>query len=228
MNKVSERRVCRVLGQNRGTRASPSTEDRRRLRTLGSDAEARRRVPEARERANASCTDWPGGVRWLEGELQAGAQDLEGGAHAGASQAAETPEISGRECQRLLKAQGDASQPRLELSPLTERTEDGRQLRILVVIDEFTRECLAIEVARSFTARDVIMTRQYLFAVCGAPEHLRSDDGPELVAKEIQEWLGRACVRTRYIQKASPWENGYVESFSCLAPLRAARGRNCS
>jgi transposase InsO family protein len=83
-----------------------------------------------------------------------------------------------------------------------------------VVIDEFTRECLAIEVARSFTARDVIMTLQYLFAVRGAPEHLRSDNGPEFVAKEIQEWLARACVRTLYIQKASPWENGYVESFN--------------
>jgi putative transposase len=81
-------------------------------------------------------------------------------------------------------------------------------------IDEFTRECLAIEVARSFTARDVIMTLQYVFAVRGAPEHLRSDNGPEFVAKEIQEWLARACVRTLYIQKASPWENGYVESFN--------------
>ena len=70
---------------------------------------------------------------------------------------------------------------------LTERTEDGRQQRILVVIDEFTRECLAIEVARSFTARGVIMTLQYLFAMRGAPEHLRSDNGPEFVAKEIQE-----------------------------------------
>ncbi len=97
---------------------------------------------------------------------------------------------------------------------LTERTEDGRQLRILVVIDEFTRECLAIEVARSFTAREVIMTLQYLFAVRGAPEHLRSDNGPEFVAKEIQEWLARACVRTLSILKASPWENGYVESFN--------------
>jgi transposase InsO family protein len=97
---------------------------------------------------------------------------------------------------------------------LTERTEDGRQLRILVVIDEFTRECLAIEVARSFTARNVIMTLQYLFAVRGAPEHLRSDNGPEFVAEEIEAWLARACIRTLYIQKASPWENGYVESFN--------------
>ncbi|MBM4013072.1 MAG: transposase family protein [Planctomycetes bacterium] len=73
---------------------------------------------------------------------------------------------------------------------------------------------MAIEVARSFTARDAIMTLQYLFAVRGAPEHLRSDNGPEVVAKEIQEWLARACVRTLSIQKASPWENGYVESFN--------------
>ena len=94
------------------------------------------------------------------------------------------------------------------------RTANGRAFRMLTVIDEFTRECLAIEVARSFTARDVIMTLQYLFAVRGAPEHLRSDNGPEFVAKEIQEWLARACVRTLYIQKASPWENGYVESFN--------------
>lgn len=97
---------------------------------------------------------------------------------------------------------------------LNERTEDGRQLRLLVVIDEFTRECLAIEVARSFTARDVILTLQYLFAVRGAPEHVRSDNGPEFVSKEVQQWLSRAAVRTLYIQKASPWENGYVESFN--------------
>ncbi len=97
---------------------------------------------------------------------------------------------------------------------LAERTEDGRQLKLLVVIDEFTRECLAIEVGRSFTARDVILTLQYLFAVRGAPEHVRSDNGPEFVAREVQQWLNRAAVGTLYIQKASPWENGYVESFN--------------
>jgi len=97
---------------------------------------------------------------------------------------------------------------------VTERTEDGRQLKLLVVIDEFTRECLAIEPGRSFTSRDVILTLQYLFAVRGAPEHIRSDNGPEFVAKQIQKWLGKASVRTLCIQKASPWENGYVESFN--------------
>ena len=97
---------------------------------------------------------------------------------------------------------------------VTERTEDGRQLKLLVVLDEYTRECLAIEPARSYTARDVILMLQYLFAVRGAPEHIRSDNGPEFVARKIQRWLKLASVDTLYIQKASPWENGYVESFN--------------
>ena len=97
---------------------------------------------------------------------------------------------------------------------VTERTEDGRQLKLLVVLDEYTRECLAIEPARSYTAREVILTLQYLFSVRGAPEHLRSDNGPEFVAKKVQRWLKLASVNTLYIQKASPWENGYVESFN--------------
>ena len=106
---------------------------------------------------------------------------------------------------------------------LTERTEDGRRLKILAVLDEFTRECLAVEVARSFTSRDVMLTLQYLFAVRGAPQHLRSDNGPEFVAEDVQRWLKRAAVRTLYIKKGSPWENGYAESFhsrfrnECLA-----------
>ena len=79
---------------------------------------------------------------------------------------------------------------------------DGRQLKLLVVIDEFTRECLAAEVSRTFTARDVMLTLQYLFAVRGAPENVRSDNGPEFIAKELQRWLDRAAVNTLYIQKA--------------------------
>src|SRR5206468_5896731 len=96
---------------------------------------------------------------------------------------------------------------------LTDRAEDGRQLKLLVVIDEFTRECLAAEVDRTFTARDVMLTLQYLFAVRSAPEHIRSDNGPEVIGKELQRWLERASVRTLYIQNAGPWENGYGERF---------------
>lgn len=97
---------------------------------------------------------------------------------------------------------------------ITDRTEDGRQLKMLVVVDEFTRENLAIEVARSFTARQVIDVLQYVFAVRGAPEFIRSDNGPEFVAREVTRWLGRASVKTLFIAKGSPWENGYVESFN--------------
>lgn len=97
---------------------------------------------------------------------------------------------------------------------VTDFTERGRRLRMLVVIDEFTRESLAIEVARSFTAQRVLDVLGYLFAVRGAPEHIRSDNGPEFVARSVRRWLGRAGVKTLYVAKSSPWENGYVESFN--------------
>ena len=97
---------------------------------------------------------------------------------------------------------------------VADRIEDGRKIRLLVVIDEFTRECLAIEVARSFTARQVVEVLRYLFAVRGAPKHIRSDNGPEFVAKELNKWLKQANVQTLFIAPGSPWENGYVESFN--------------
>ena len=80
------------------------------------------------------------------------------------------------------------------------------------MIDETTRECLAIEVARLFTALDVTGVLQYLFAVRGTPQHIRSDNGPKFVAKTVRRWLQRVDVRTPLIAKGSPWENRYVES----------------
>ena len=94
------------------------------------------------------------------------------------------------------------------------RTEEGRPLRLLVVIDEYTHECLALEVARSFTSQDVLGVLQYLFAVRGRPAHIRSDNGPEFVAQSVHRWLSQAEVGPLFIAKGSPWENGYVESFN--------------
>lgn len=82
---------------------------------------------------------------------------------------------------------------------LVDRPEDSRQLKLLAVIDEYTRECPAIEVARCFTADDVVGALQYLFAVRGRPSYLRSDNGPEFVAQAIRSWLGRASVQTLFI-----------------------------
>ena len=103
--------------------------------------------------------------------------------------------------------------PRSRAAFVAERIEDGRQLRLLAVIDEYTRECLAIEVGRSFTARDVIGVLQYLFAVRGTPDHLQSGNGPEFAVHSVRRWLNQAGVGTLFIAKGSPWENGYVESF---------------
>ena len=93
-------------------------------------------------------------------------------------------------------------------------TRDGGRLRLLVVIDEFTRECLAIHVARHTTNQDVLYLLSGLFLEHGVPGHIRSDNGPEFTAKAIRKWLSDLGVRTLFIEPGSPWENGYVESFN--------------
>ena len=90
----------------------------------------------------------------------------------------------------------------------------GRAFRLLTVIDEYTRECLAIQVARQIRSDDVVQLLADLFVLRGPPEHLRSDNGPEFCAQALREWLGRIGVKTLYIQPGSPWENGYNESFN--------------
>jgi transposase InsO family protein len=95
-----------------------------------------------------------------------------------------------------------------------ERTADGRALRILALMDEFTRECLAIKVARQLKAQDVLDLLSDLFLFRGVPAHLRSDNGPEFTSKAVREWLHKIGVKTLFIEPGSPWENGYIESFN--------------
>src|SRR3954462_14364933 len=85
---------------------------------------------------------------------------------------------------------------------------------MLNVIDEYTRECLAIDVARRLTSDDVLERLSDLFVRRGVPEHIRSDNGPEFTARAVQDWLGRVGVTTLFIEPGSPWENGYIESFN--------------
>jgi transposase InsO family protein len=94
------------------------------------------------------------------------------------------------------------------------RTRDGRAFRILNIIDEHTRECLAIDVARKLTSDDVLERLSDLFVRRDAPEHIRSDNGPEFTAKAVRGWLDRVGVKTHFIEPDSPWENGYIESFN--------------
>jgi len=94
------------------------------------------------------------------------------------------------------------------------RTADGRPLRILTILDEYTRECLSIVVQRQIRSHDVISVLTDLFLRRGIPEYIRSDNGPEFTAKAVRDWLNRLEVKTLFIELGSPWENGYIESFN--------------
>ncbi len=95
-----------------------------------------------------------------------------------------------------------------------DRTHNGRPLKMLTVVDEYSRQSLAIEVSRKLTSKDVIRVLARLMLEHGVPKHIRSDNGPEFVAKAVREWLQRLDVGTLFIEPGSPWENGYIESFN--------------
>ncbi len=95
---------------------------------------------------------------------------------------------------------------------MADRTHDGRAFRMLCIIDEFTRESLAIRVSRKLKAPDVIEALADLFILRGVPEHIRSDNGPEFVAQALRDWIAAVGAKTAYIEPGSPWENGYCES----------------
>ena len=94
------------------------------------------------------------------------------------------------------------------------RTHNGRKFRMLNIIDEFTRECLAIRIDRKLNSTDVIDALSDLFILRGVPGHVRSDNGPEFIAKAVREWIAAVGAKTAFIEPGSPWENGYCESFN--------------
>jgi putative transposase len=123
---------------------------------------------------------------------------------------------------RRLGTSENGSQQRVATRPnevwsydfVSDQTSDGRRLRLLCVVDEFTRECLALAVRRSFRGKDVIAVLAGLMALRGAPAHLRSDHGPEFVAQAVQAWLKAKAIGALYLAPGSPWENASVESFN--------------
>ena len=96
---------------------------------------------------------------------------------------------------------------------IEDRTENGGKLRMLTVLDEFTRENHAIRVERSITSQQVIDTLEWLFMLHGAPKHIRSDNGSEFIAKALRRWLEKRGTQTLYIEPGCPWQNPYIESF---------------
>jgi len=208
--RVSERRACRVLQQPRNTqryRPGRRADEERLLAEMRRIARERPRFGSPRTHRELVADGWRVNHKrverlWREAHMQVPRKQ---------HRRRRLPGGSENSC---VRRRAERMNHVWSYDFLTDRTEDGRQLKLLAVIDEYTRECLAIEVDRSFTAQDVIGILQYLFAVRGAPELLRSDNGPEFVAQSVRRWLGQAGVGTLFIAKGSPWENGYVESFN--------------
>lgn len=209
MFQVSERRVCRALGQPRSTQRyvgrKPNDEESLTLRLVELGSQYGRY-----------------GYRRITALLQT-----------------EGWRVNHKRVERLWRQEGlkvPAKQPKrgrlwlndgscLRLKPefpghvwsydfMLERTHDGRAFRILNVIDEYTRECLAVRIARHLDHEDVQQCLTELFCTRGVPVHLRSDNGPEFVARLLREWLAKLQVKPLFIEPGSPWENGYIESFN--------------
>ncbi|MCJ2072206.1 IS3 family transposase [Methylobacterium sp. J-030] len=207
--KVSERRACRALGQHRSTQ---------RKLPRGKDDEAAL-VADLIELAR---TYGRYGYRKVAALLRAAGW-----------------QVNDKRVERLWRQEGlkvPARQPKrgrlwdgdgscLRLRPehrnhvwsydfVEARTHDGRKFRMLNVLDEFSRECLAIRVDRKLKAADVIDVLSDLFSLRGVPAHIRSDNGPEFIAKSVQAWIAGVGAKAAYVTPGSPWENGYVESFN--------------
>ena len=207
---ASERRACRVLGQPRTAQ--------RRARKVASDEGALRgdivRLGESIRPLRLPTRHGHAPHRGLGGELQAGGADLGAGGAEGPGAAAEARSAVAQ--RRIVHpAEAAVSGPRLVVR--LRGLEDARRacvVKLLTVLDEHTRECLAIVVARKIRSHDVLEVLADRFVRHGPPEYLRSDNGPEFTAKLVRRWLGRVGVETLFIEPGSPWENGYNESFN--------------
>ena len=206
---VSERMACRVLGQHRSTqRKIPTTPDDEAALTTDIVALAIQYGRYGYRRINAMLRQvgWTVNLKRVERIWR----------REGLKVPAKQPKRS-----RLWLNDGSCIRLRPEhpnhvwsYDFVEARTHDGRKVRMLNIIDEFTRECLAIRVARKLKGADVIDVLSDLFIVRGVPGHIRSDNGPEFVAQAVRSWITGVGAKTAYIAPGSPWENGFIESFN--------------
>lgn len=210
-DKISERRACKVLGQPRGTQRY----SKRRAADEAKLLEEMRRIARKRPRfGSPRIHDALGKRGWSVNHKRIERLWREEGMQVPKKQHKKRRSPCGGSANSCVRKRALRPNHVWSYDFVEDRTENNRKLRMLVVIDEFTRESLAIEVAWSFTATQVVEVLGYLFAVRGVPENIRSDNGPEFVARVVTRWLYRAGVKTLFIAKGSPWENGYVESFN--------------
>jgi putative transposase len=206
---VSERRACRALGQHRSTqRKAPRGRDDEEQLTADLIELARQYGRYGYRKISALLRD----AGWLVNDKRV--------ERIWRREGLKVPQRQPKRG-RLWLADGSCIRLRPEYRNhvwsydfVEDRTHDGRKVRLLNVIDEFTHECLAIRVDRQLKAIDVIDVLADLFILRGVPTHIRSDNGPEFVAKAVQTWITAVGAKTAYIERGSPWENGFVESFN--------------
>ncbi len=207
--RVSERRACRVLGQARTTQRhlpKPSLDEERLVRQMIELATLYGRYGYRRITGLLRWDGWRVNHKRIERLWRR-----------------EGLKVPKKQPKRGRLWLGDGSCIRLRSDHrnhvwaydfVADRTRDGRPLKMLTIVDEYTRECLAIEVERHMKSIDVLQVLSDLFVERGTPEHIRSDNGPEFTAGLIRKWLNKVEVDTLFIEPGSPWENGYVESFN--------------
>ena len=208
--RLSERRICRVLGQHRSTqrRVPRGPDDEERL--TADIVELARRHGRLGYRKIAEMLRSTAG--WIVNDKRVERIWRREGLKVPAKQSKQG---------RIWLADGSCIRLRAERPNhvwsydfVEDRTHEGRKYRMLNLIDEFTHECLAIRVDRKLKSADVIDVLSDQFMLRGVPEHVRSDNGPEFVAKAVQDWIGAVGAKTAYIERGSPWENGFIESFN--------------
>jgi len=206
---VSERRACRVLGQVRATQRYHPEEDtlskqiRFRVIDLASlyGRYGYRRVTELLHREGWRVNHKRVERIWREEGLKVPSRQPKRGRLW----------LNDGSCVRLRPLHRDHV---WSYDFVEDRTSDGRKLRLLTMVDEYTRECLAIDVERRLRSHDVLHRLGELFLERGIPDHIRSDNGSEFTALAVRRWLKSLGIRTLYIEPGSPWENGYIESFN--------------
>jgi transposase InsO family protein len=206
---VSQRRACRVLGQPRSSQRKEPREKEGEARLVGRMLELVRRHPRFGYRRVWALLRREG---WRVNRKRVWRLWRQQGLKVPRKQ---------RKKRRLGSSAGGCVRRRAEHRNhvwawdfVFDRTSDGRALKWLTLEDEYTRECLALEVRRGLPARAVIEVLAGVVRQRGAPAGLRSDNGPEFIAKALRAWLAAAKIETLYIEPGSPWENGYAESFN--------------
>lgn len=206
---VSERRACVTLGQHRSTQRKPKTgrpDEKRLTDEVVRLASKYGRYGYRRIAALLRNGGWPVNVKRVERIWR-----LEG------------LKVPKKQPKRGRLWFNDGSCVRLRpqykghvwsYDFVADRTHDGKAFRMLTVIDEHSRECLAVHVKRQLKSDDVLAVLSDLFCKHGPPQHIRSDNGAEFTAETVRHWLGRIGVKTLFIEPGSPWENGYCESFN--------------